>query len=472
MVNKRIALLFLLPLISACDPLGSPIQFERVNTPHLLFAGAKQQCIGIVDGKASAELCNSRTSQHVLVSPTTTHKVYKINTLDEKCLEVEEKGDAVRFSDCTDEERQNLTFRESKLDSRFVMIVFDHNHRCLELSPEGTLRHAECKSISSQNFLFGKLRAQKQELPKRIWGFWDKGKEAMPGFYKANVKHWEDLLNRKGGQKWEIRILNLIKDDPDYIGNFVAADTLPSPEFLASKIGTRNFEKALNPHIIFSDFLRLELLYEYGGFWMDPSIILHRDLDSVYSVLEELDGFSLAGYTSRHQAEKQMRYADSLENFFIAALPRSNVVDQWRKDFRKYWDLKKPGMAIQDHPMFNGSEGSIIDLANFGAFADYLNQHTALKYSIEKNPKLLDEIFVLGGTGPSEKGPFSLLHLSWNNDQYLIDLNKNGRREVVEKLQGVTMSKFPSASSRKLRLKDEQYFFDTDNIFGIFNSQL
>lgn len=133
-------------------------------------------------------------------------------------------------------------------------------------------------------------------LPRTIWVYWD-NREA-PDFIKQNVEHW-----RKSLPTWDIQMLS--KED--------VVAVLP-----------KHLETLSVQHQ--SDWLRLYLLKEHGGVWIDAGIVLNSQdaLDGLYneSILEssEWTGF---------------RLGDKLENWFIMAPRGSQVIRDWFDEYNR-----------------------------------------------------------------------------------------------------------------------------------------
>jgi hypothetical protein len=470
--------------ITGCSDNDPHFILPPLESPVLIINSLSKKCLSLAEGARAEPVqanCTNLVENLIITKAEQgpgrlNDDVYIIkNPSKNLCLEMPESaslGTNARFAPCTDERKQFIKFMPSLRDWRFLKIKFAHNEHCLEDQGDGTFTQKSCHEENSQDFLISLPKENKSALPRIIWTFWDKGEAALPGFYQANLERWNRKLNKAGGEKWEIKVINLIEGDPNYYGNYVEKSSLLDLASLKAKIGNASFEKRLNPVVIFSDFVRLELLHKYGGIWMDPSIMLHGNLAEIVSLLESADKFKLAGFTTRPQASFKWRYADSLENFIIFALPNSELIKAWKINFRQYWDHKKANMGLQENPLYANMGLDVSTFVSpFYPLADYLNQHLALKYTLIKQPKLLDEIYVLGGTSIEEKGAFSLLQLTqFGRQGSLVNLSSSQIDEVFKNMNKVLISKFPSYTSVDFINKDKQYFFDTGNIFGRLNS--
>ena len=468
------------PNISNLPILPSSPDIARFKT--ISFLNLKTwQCIAD-EAKALGQFC-SQSEDQKFVFKDLGYGIYNVvNRVNGKCLQLAKPSSAegvlAVFEPCSPNNKyQELKIAKSNLDPLAGKLLFLMTNKCLaasELSLESAtlLKQETCYDGKQQDFYFLDRSKAQKTLPRIVWTFWDSGESKMPAFYRANLIRWRTVLqgSKNPSKNWEIHVINNIKGDPNYIANFVSVEQLPTVEFLQSKISPT---EKLNANVVFSDFVRLELLNELGGVWMDPSIMLHRSLNEVANILETANSFSILGYTSYSQATKFLRYEDSLENFFFMAYPKSELLGEWRKTFHRYWDEKQASMLIENHPMFNGSEGQKIDVFNYGNLRQYLNQHLSLKHVLTLNPELRGQILILGGTLLHDKGPFSLLTLVGWQDQALLDLKGDRMDAVFHAMRGVLISKFPSESSKNIRAKitDPAYFFRRDNIFGHLNAE-
>lgn len=402
-----------------------------------------------------------------------------------KCLALESaslvSGTSVVFKNCVDNDpEQRFQLKQSVNDPLYMNLVFTYSNMCLDSNKHrssGSQFHQwVCLGAQarSQDFYFlDTTMKPKRDLPRIVWTYWDKGESAMPAFYKANVSRWREILGKSSSpqRNWEVRVINKIPGDANNYGKFIDPAKLPTIEYFQAKIDPT--ETKLNPQVILSDFIRMELLLEKGGVWMDPSIILHKDLEELADLLERMVPHTILGFTSYEQATRELKYADSLENFFLMSLPQTELFKQWRVSFHQFWVQKQPGMSSENHPMFNGTTGPKIDVVNsYGVFRNYLNQHISLKYTLTNQRSLLDEVYVLGGVQSDENGPFTLLQQAEWVDRNLVEMSRQAQKNILNRMREVLMSKFPSENSRYIREKGttESYFLNTNNIFGLLNT--
>lgn len=144
------------------------------------------------------------------------------------------------------------------------------------------------------------------ELPKRIWSFWDT--TVLPSNIQAIVDY--NSIHMKG---WEYIILNEFT-----IYDYIDKETLPT-----------KFKRLSPEHK--SDWIRLALLKQYGGLWMDITIIMNRSFDDIYNesctLKSMLTGFQLRGDYTKYKNNKY------IENWFIMAPKNSNIISLWYTEF-------------------------------------------------------------------------------------------------------------------------------------------
>ena len=96
------------------------------------------------------------------------------------------------------------------------------------------------------------------EESRRVWSFWYHGLAGAPEI----VKRCADSMNRNCGGM-EITVI-----DRDNLSQYVALDARTRDGVESGRITIA----------LLSDYLRLSLLYEYGGFWMDANIWVNQPL--------------------------------------------------------------------------------------------------------------------------------------------------------------------------------------------------
>lgn len=135
---------------------------------------------------------------------------------------------------------QSLKTAYSLVTQKVDDILLDRYQYILD---EALAKLGECK-ISEAN--------SQTRVPKVVWFSWLQGMEQAPDFVKVCLQS-----QRRHLADYEFRIVDL-----ENYHNWVQL-----PQYVEEK-----FRKGLIPPALFSDLLRLALLKQYGGVWMDASV--------------------------------------------------------------------------------------------------------------------------------------------------------------------------------------------------------
>lgn len=142
------------------------------------------------------------------------------------------------------------------------------------------------------------------DLPKIVWTHWDS--DDLPEVCRLCIARTRRVLH-----DWDVRFIT-------------------TPEFL--KLYSPPAEFGSLAKQAQSDFIRLWLLKEYGGTWMDISIVLNKSLNDLYdesvATQAECTGFYLDGYTTNPSYPV-------FESWFIMAPIGSRVIASWYEEFYK-----------------------------------------------------------------------------------------------------------------------------------------
>ena len=141
-------------------------------------------------------------------------------------------------------------------------------------------------------------------VPRRIFGYWDKGFDNAPDIVKLCVESWR-------------------KYNPDY--EFVLLDETSGAEMFPDLFAEPLFRRSTIQ--VQSDRLRLHALTKMGGYWLDATLFLTKPLDEI-SPQSLPDGF-LAVRTKTGSNR-------FLENFFLASVPGSPFPVEWLRRHEKY----------------------------------------------------------------------------------------------------------------------------------------
>ena len=141
-----------------------------------------------------------------------------------------------------------------------------------------------------------------------------------------------------------------------------------------------------------SDLVRLHILAQYGGFWMDASTVCYKPLDWIQERgnNSQYFGFYLDGWTS------DVRYP-VIENWFFACVPRSSFVQAWLAEFMRINEFTTVNDYVASVKQDTNVQGIPLDLQN------YLAMHIAAQRVLQNQGPWtgLDVISATQeGTGP------------------------------------------------------------------------
>ena len=190
------------------------------------------------------------------------------------------------------------------------------------------------------------------DLPKILWTPWDSND--LPELCRLCIERTRRILH-----DWDVRLLT-------------------TPEFLTMCTPPPEFAALTKQHQ--ADFIRIWLLKEYGGTWMDISIVLNQSLNKLYNesvaMQAECAGFYLDGFTTNPAYPV-------FENWFIMAPKGSRFIALWYEEFYKavtigFLNYKKQALSQGVDPQkifFNGENDT------------YLTMHLCYQVVIQKRMK-------------------------------------------------------------------------------------
>jgi len=202
-------------------------------------------------------------------------------------------------------------------------------------------------------------------LPRKIWIYWDS--EELPKDISLIIDN-----NKKKLPDWDIKVLNKnnLKQYLDIYAFPKTYDTLS----LQHK----------------ADYIRLKLLSKYGGIWMDASIIINskEEIENLYKQTLnnkiELTAFTLL------EKDESYTYHQNIENWFLIAPLKSNIVALWLEEFEKAINI-----GFDDYKKYIKDDLQVKICDNINNFGIYLTQHSALQVVLQKRiihpnvPKIL-----------------------------------------------------------------------------------
>jgi len=149
-------------------------------------------------------------------------------------------------------------------------------------------------------------------------------------------------------------------------------------------------------HQTASDAVRLGLMARYGGIWMDVSILMRTDLDSLcWNAVAKKDSAGAVFYHP-HYGTEDFDHKDLTESWFLATLPGNPFFLKWRDLFRELLHNRLDVEGLLQHPLYQDINLEGIHRLNlqFGAgfdFREYLAIHSMCHRLIEKDGRARDQ---------------------------------------------------------------------------------
>ena len=142
-------------------------------------------------------------------------------------------------------------------------------------------------------------------MKKTIWSCWFQGREAAPHLVKRCFSSWE-----RENPGWHFRCLDAV-----------------SIERYIDLKGIVDFQSQTLTAASFSDILRILLLHEFGGIWVDATLFCNRPLDEwLPSAMTE--GF----FAFAAPAPDRL-----LSSWFLSAVPNHYLISNWCRRTIEYW---------------------------------------------------------------------------------------------------------------------------------------
>jgi hypothetical protein len=164
-------------------------------------------------------------------------------------------------------------------------------------------------------------------MRKIIWSCWFQGRNNSPEVVKCCLSSWE-VLN----PEWEFRCL-----DTSSVGKFVD---------LAEVV---DLERQSVTAASLSDIIRILLLHEYGGVWVDATAYCNRPLDC-WLPTSLTSGF----FAFSNPAPDRL-----LASWFLASEPNHELTRKWTAQVLRYW---RGRTRTDDYFWFHHQFGELCDL--------------------------------------------------------------------------------------------------------------
>lgn len=227
-------------------------------------------------------------------------------------------------------------------------------------------------------FIF-RERTNYNQAPKKIWTYWDNPIK-IPNVVELCMASWKKFHP-------EYQIVLLTKK------NYKGYVTIP--EELTTH---HNFNDSAQR---FSDLIRLWVLAEHGGIWIDSTILLKGSMEEwLFPHYAEFSGFYLDGFTKKKEFPV-------VESWFLACNKGSPFIRKWRDEFSRMAQFITVEKYIQSL-RHNG-----VDMQNIQN-PNYLAIHVACQKVFQLEHYPLDSIYVQ----KAEDGPFRYLaDTKWDSEK-------------------------------------------------------
>lgn len=187
-----------------------------------------------------------------------------------------------------------------------------------------------------------------------IWCYWAQGKEEIPSFHKKCLINWENMLSNRDFKINVIDLESFLKMQNEIDENFMNKLTYQQQ----------------------SDIVRLCVLDEYGGIWIDITTILTQDLSWVIDKFDK--GYEQVGFYVTYWNKKTKNI---LENWFIAVKNKNNyIISQWKKTFINIMTESIKNNGIKNSKTWKETK-------KCGIIGTYLSMHVAHLWCLQNDVK-------------------------------------------------------------------------------------
>lgn len=252
------------------------------------------------------------------------------------------------------------------------------------------------------------------KAPKIIWTYWD-NEDKIPKMVRMCMDSW-----KKWNPNYEIILLTK--------KNYLDYANIPY-EITSNK----NFND--NPSR-FSDLVRINVLAEFGGVWVDTSVLLKGSIDKwLFPRPGEFSGFYINGFT-------EIKESPIVENWFFACNKSSKFMRAWRDEFIKIREF----VTVEEYIKSRINMGVNIQKINDPI---YLAMHVAAQKVIQIDKYPLKDLILR----KAEDGPFKyLVDAKWDDEKALelacmdksyqkpIMKMRGGERDILEKNIDLSLS--------------------------------
>lgn len=145
--------------------------------------------------------------------------------------------------------------------------------------------------------------SETHQIPKIIWMYWEGQQTAL---LSACVRRMQDL-------------------HPDYEVHFLRPDTVTA--FTQLNLSLPVIQNATPQQR--ADLIRLDLIYHYGGIWLDASTIVYEKLDWIEALIHQTQTQSFSYYRSKNTTNLDYPV---IENWLLASIPHNEFYRTWMEE--------------------------------------------------------------------------------------------------------------------------------------------
>lgn len=230
------------------------------------------------------------------------------------------------------------------------------------------------------------------EIPKIIWTYWDSTEK--PETVRRCMDSW-----KKFNPDYDIRVIS-----KENLSRYTQTDIL---ELKLNDSPSRT-----------ADFIRLDVLSQYGGIWSDASVLMTRDLGWVHDI-QKSKGCEVVGYYIDGSIPKW----PVMEGWFFACVPKSSYVKMWRDEFFRMNEFDSVDAYLESLDR-DGDVQRIFNHRNYLAMTS-ANQRVMQKHMSDE--EISQKLHLMD----ARTGPLKYLEdHGWNAESSIDNLCKKNKEEL------------------------------------------
>ena len=272
-------------------------------------------------------------------------------------------------------------------------------------------------SMTNAHLEYGTYPSSK--IPNKIWSFWG---GPMNAVVEKSVDSW-----RHYNPEYDIVLLT-----KDNLHRYCSTNISSLP--IAVENDTR-----------YSDYVRVNVLSEHGGIWIDASCICHQSFNWIHGIQRHTNCEYVGYYMEGNSDPNYLYRSPAIETWFFACIPNSKFMTNWKNEFMRinefhsvddYLDeVSSLGVSFQKYSMLNylainiSAQYVFQNMTEFGPYSFYLMkaENTAFLPSYRNNWNDVKTIEDLKGENTHKE----------YHQQPMIKLMRGMRNELVQNPIGI-----------------------------------